>query len=100
MRAAGCAALDHNYNLMNNDSDRNYVSVGSWMWMMFVTAIPIVGFIMMIVWCFTGDNESRKNYFRAIWAWIFLAAAIALVFVLLGNAPSIMKQIQSWTHKT
>ena len=59
---------------MSNKDDSNYVSVGSWMWMMFVTVIPIIGFIMMIVWCFTGENESRKNYFRAIWAWIFSEA--------------------------
>jgi len=83
---------------MNDNRDNNYVSVGSWMWMMFVTAIPIVGFIMMIVWCFTGENESRKNYFRAIWAWIFVFIALIVVLVLFGLSPAILKQIQSWTH--
>ena len=70
------------------------------MWMMFVTAIPIVGFIMMIVWTFTGENESRKNYYRAIWAWIFIFLALIVALVLLGGSPAIMKHIQSWTHKT
>ena len=85
---------------MNNDRDNNYISVGSWMWMMFVTAIPIVGFIMMIVWAFTGENESRKNYFRAIWAWVFVFIALIVVLVLVGNAPALLKQIQSWTQNT
>lgn len=85
---------------MNDDRDNNYVSVGSWMWMMFVTAIPIVGFIMMIVWCFTGENESRKNYFRAIWAWIFVFIALMVVLVLVGQAPALLKQFQSWTSQT
>ena len=70
------------------------------MWMMFVTAIPIIGFIMMIVWCFTGENESRKNYFRAIWAWIFVFIALIVVLVLVGHSPAILKLIQSWTHKS
>ncbi len=70
------------------------------MWMMFVTAIPVIGFIMMIVWCFTGDNESRKNYFRAIWAWILVFIALIAVLVLIGHAPVFLKQIQSWTHKS
>lgn len=83
---------------MNNDRDSNYVSVGSWMWMMFVTAIPIIGLIMMIIWALTGENESRKNYFRAIFAWVLVAVALVVVLALLGNAP-ILKQIQSWAHK-
>lgn len=65
---------------MNDQSDRNFVSIGTWMWMMFVTAIPIIGQIMVIVWAFTGDNESRKNYFRAILAW--LVAFVSLFIVL------------------
>jgi hypothetical protein len=85
---------------MNNDRDSNYISVGSWMWMMFVTTIPIVGLIMMIVWAFTGENESRKNYFRAIFAWVLVFVALIVVLALFGSAPAILKQIQSWTHKT
>jgi hypothetical protein len=84
---------------MNNDRDNNYISTGSWMWMMFVTAIPFVGFIMMIVWCFTGENESRKNYFRAIWAWILVFFALIVALALLGHGPAFLKHIQSLTHK-
>ena len=54
---------------MNTVRDNNYISVGSWMFMMFVTAIPVIGLIMLLVWAFVGDNESRKNYYRAILAW-------------------------------
>ena len=83
---------------MSNKDDSNYVSVGSWMWMMFVTAIPIVGQIMILVWAFTGDNESRKNYYRAILAWILVFMVIVVILALVGNFPALMKQIQSWTH--
>jgi hypothetical protein len=28
-----------------------------------------IGLIMIFVWALTGDNESRKNYYRALLAW-------------------------------
>ena len=60
--------------------------------MMFVTAIPVVGLLMILVWAFTGENESRKNYFRAILSWIliFVVLGVALVFVVgwLGGEPA------------
>ena len=84
---------------MNNEGDKNYISVGSWMWMMFVVAIPIVGQIMILVWAFSGENEARKNYFRAILVWILVLIGLVVVLSVLGNGPNILKQIQSWTHK-
>jgi hypothetical protein len=84
---------------MSNENENNYVSVGSWMWMMFVTAIPIVGWIMIFVWAFSGDNESRKNYFKAILAWLLVCVGLIVVLALLGNLPAVLKQIQAWTHR-
>lgn len=84
---------------MNNENDRNFISVGSWMWMMFVTAIPIIGQIMILVWAFAGDNESRKNYFRAILAWLLVLIACIVFLALVGSWPAILKQIQSLTHR-
>lgn len=84
---------------MNNEDDRNYVSVTSWMFMMFVTSIPVVGQIMILVWAFTGNNQSRKNYYRAILAWLVLIFAIIVFFVLVGAGPDILKHIKAWTHR-
>ncbi len=68
------------------------------MGMMFVTAIPVIGLIMVLVWAISGENESRKNYFRAILAWILIlvAACVALVLVIgwLGGTPALQKFIQ------
>jgi hypothetical protein len=86
--------------IMNDSSDSNYISVKSWMWMMFVTAIPLLGLIMMIVWSFSGDNESRKNYFRAIFMWFFLLLLLAIGFALLGDWPAISNHFHhTQTHK-
>jgi len=66
--------------------------------MMFVTAIPLLGLLMILVWAFTGENETRKNYFRAILSWILilmvLGVALVLVVGWLGGGPALQKYIQ------
>ncbi|HEU0009065.1 MAG TPA: hypothetical protein VFT34_04530 [Verrucomicrobiae bacterium] len=84
---------------MSNDGDRNHVSVWSWMWMMFVTALPCIGLVMVFVWAFTGDNETRKNYFRAVLAWIVVAFALVAVLALIGQLPQIQKHLEDLMHK-
>jgi len=89
---------------MSNKEDSNYISLGSWMWMMFVTAIPVVGVIMVFVWAFTGENESRKNYYRAILVWVLVLIALMVGLIvaggLLGNWPALQKIIQNATRKS
>jgi hypothetical protein len=73
------------------------------MWRMLVTAIPIVGWIMTIVWAFTGENECRKNYYRAKLAWILvfvaLFAALIVFLVMAGGFLSSWTAIQDHIHK-
>jgi uncharacterized integral membrane protein len=83
---------------MEKPTDHNYISIGSWMGMMFVCAIPVIGLIMVLVWAFAGENESRKNYFRAILSWVLIlvvvgvAAGVALTHF--GGMPAVQKFIQ------
>jgi heme/copper-type cytochrome/quinol oxidase subunit 2 len=84
---------------MSDESDSNYISVWSWMWMMFVTALPCIGLVMVFVWAFTGNNESRKNYFRAVLAWFVVAFALVAVLALVGQLPQILKHFEDLTHK-
>lgn len=42
------------------------ISLGEWIWTLILSAIPIVNFIMLLVWSFSsGTNRSKKNYARA-----------------------------------
>jgi hypothetical protein len=68
------------------------------MFALFVVALPCVGLIMIIVWAFVGENESRKNYFRALIAWFLIFAALWVVVMALGLWPEIQKQAQTWIH--
>ncbi len=84
---------------MNNEPDRNYISVGSWMWMMFVTAIPCLGLLMVLIWAFTGENESRKNYFRAMLVWFGILVALFLALALIGQLPLLQKLAEDLPRK-
>ena len=69
------------------------------MLMMLITAIPIVGVIMIFVWAFVGDNESRKNYFRAILMWFVVLFSMVMLLILFGSWPVLMQKMQSLFHK-
>jgi len=81
---------------MPNEKNENYVSFWFWMFALFVLALPCIGFIMVVVWAFMGDNESRKNYFKALIAWFLIFTVIWIAAMALGFWPEIQKQIQAW----
>jgi len=84
---------------MSDEIDKNYMSVGQWMLVLFVTALPCIGVIMVLVWAFAGENETRKNYFRAVIAWFAIIVGLVVLLALVGQLPLIHKQIQQWLNK-
>lgn len=81
---------------MAKGNDKNYVSVWFWLFAMLVMALPCIGVVMILIWAFTGENESRKNYFRALIIWFFLMTAIWLALFMVGLSPLILKTMQTW----
>ena len=85
---------------MSDEHDRNYISVGQWMLWLLLAAIPCVGIIVIIIMAFIGENESRKNYFRALIAWFFIILALFFVIAVLGGGmAAIQQQIQRGLNK-
>lgn len=81
---------------MGSKGGKNTVSVGAWMWTMFVLAIPCVGFVMMLVWAFTGKSDTSRNYFRALIAWFVVFLALRLVLLATGVTAMMDKRVESW----
>lgn len=68
------------------------LSVGEFLLMLFVSGIPVVGFILLLVWAFGGAvNQNRKNFARAtlILSVIGFVLAIAFSSVLMTVVSSI-----------
>lgn len=76
--------------------NKNHVSFWFWFFALFVMALPCIGVIMIIAWALFGDNESRKNYFRALIAWFLILTCLWLALFALGFWPEILKHIQIW----
>ena len=51
---------------------------------LFVMAVPCVGVIMIVIWALVGENESRKNFFRAVIAWALIGVVFWMGMMLLG----------------
>ncbi len=64
------------------------ISVGDWLLTLIVTAIPLVGFIMLFVWAFSSSTHpSKASWAKA--ALILAAIAIilyAIFFAIFGSA--------------
>lgn len=64
------------------------ISIGSWIFMFIVQSIPVIGFIMLIVWALDTSNRTRCNYARAIFLMgviaVLLVVAIAFMLALVG----------------
>ena len=57
------------------------IGIGEWMLTMFLTGIPIVGFIMLLVWAFSGGtNPNKKNWAIAALIWGIIGVAISFLF--------------------
>jgi hypothetical protein len=71
-------------NLGNATSDLDPVSVMSlkdWLISIFLTCIPVVGFIMLIIWAVSETtNENKRNWARAFL--IIQALSIILAVIL------------------
>jgi len=81
---------------MANGRDKNYVSFWFWFFALFVLALPCIGVVMIVIWAIAGENESRKNYFRAIIAWFVILTLFWTGIALLGFGPVIVQHLQLW----
>ena len=85
---------------MSHEPDRNYISLGQWMLWLLLAAIPCVGLIVVLVMAFSGENESRKNYFRALILWfVILVAVVAVIAVAGGGWATIQQEMQRRLNK-
>ena len=63
-----------------------YRPLGAWAYCGYsiLFSIPIVGFILLIVFACSDDNINRRNYARSYFCWLLIAAIIFVVLLLLG----------------
>jgi heme/copper-type cytochrome/quinol oxidase subunit 2 len=60
------------------------VSVLNWMMTQLLTAIPVIGLIMLFVWAFGGGAEiSKRNWARATLLWAVISIVLFVLLALI-----------------
>jgi quinol-cytochrome oxidoreductase complex cytochrome b subunit len=80
-------------------SDKNYISVWQWFLLFFLFAIPCIGLGVLIALAFVGENESRKNYCRAVLFMLLLCFLACFCLNVLGFLPEITAALQKWLQQ-
>jgi Na+/proline symporter len=78
--------------------DKNHVSVWFWLLAILLMTLPCINIVIALVGALVGENESRKNYFRAWIIWFLICTLVGAVMLALGFMPLIYRQIQEWIH--
>lgn len=66
---------------------RNEVSIGEWMITLLITALPLIGLIMLFVWAFgDGTNLSKKNWAISMLIWYAIGIVLVILFFVIFGA--------------
>lgn len=73
--------------------DNAPLTLGNYLIMMIITAIPVVGFIFLLIWAFNSNtNKNKKNWARAVLIMGIIGAvlvAISFSAIIAAIAPLI-----------
>ncbi|MDL2324277.1 hypothetical protein LJC61_03885 [Ruminococcaceae bacterium OttesenSCG-928-A16] len=61
-------------------------TLGNWMLTLFLAGIPVVGFILLLVWGFGSNPSGRRNYARAALIWQIISIVLwGILFAAMGS---------------
>lgn len=72
------------------------LSTGSYIGMMLIAYIPLVGFIMLLVWAFgSTENPNKKNYARAVLIISIIVSALTILITIIagGAMAALMSEL-------
>lgn len=59
------------------------LSAWSYFWLRILFAIPVVGFIFLIIFSINNGNINRRNFARSYWCGLVILLIIALVYLII-----------------
>ena len=67
-----------------NNQDYSPLSVGQYVGMMILSGLPVIGFILLLIWAFGSDtNLNKKNYARAVLIIMLIGIALSIILTIL-----------------
>lgn len=75
---------------MENSNNQPVVKTTDWLVTLLITAIPLVGFIMLFVWAFgSTTNENKANWAKAALIWMAIIFVLYLIIGIIFGAALI-----------
>jgi len=72
---------------LTNQHQHQAMKVSDWVITILITAIPLVGLIMLFVWAFGSEtNVNKVNWAKAILIWYAILLALNLLILILFGA--------------
>lgn len=89
--------VDNKINIPNN-----YKPLSAWAYFgySFLFTLPLIGFILLIVFSFNNSNINRRNFARSYWCSLLVAVIIIVVMVILFFALGIKIDINNFSLPT
>jgi hypothetical protein len=76
---------------MNQKEDHPIVGIGDWLITLIITAIPVLGFIMLLFWAFDkGTNPSKANWAKSRLVVMILVYGIFFMIISLIGLTAIL----------
>ena len=73
---------------METQTQAQVLTVKDWILTILITAIPLVGIVMLFVWAFgSNENPNKSNWAKATLIWT--AIAIVLMFFMWGTIAAL-----------
>ncbi|RRD94577.1 hypothetical protein EII17_07270 [Clostridiales bacterium COT073_COT-073] len=73
------------------------ISVWKYLGMMWVSVIPFIGIIVILIWAFSSDQINRRNYARAVL--LNIVISLVLGFVMWGAMMALFMQMMDVIEK-
>ncbi len=76
----------NNYYVNSDNLPPQYRPLGAWAYFgyMLLFSIPIIGFILLIVFSFSEDNINRRNFARSYWCALILVVIVVAILFAVG----------------
>ena len=72
------------------------LSTGNFFWLPVITAIPVIGIILIFVWAFSKNtNINRKHYARAVLIWLLISVILFVIsYMTVGGISGVMNALK------
>lgn len=61
------------------------MKVSEFFWTSFLLGLPVVGFILALVWGFSSDvNPNKRNFCRAMLIWVLVGVVLTIILTIAG----------------